>query len=222
MSDQNSLTCSHLKKSFGEQCVLDDISLVFSPGHIYGFQGRNGAGKTVFFKCLLGMMKPDQGTVCYRQRQIGKDVEFLPDTGFLIEHPGAIESLSGFSNLSILYRINHKSDPDRIRQYLKLVGLDPQNKKAVSHYSMGMKQRLGLAQALMENPRILILDEPMNGLDDDGVKTVRNILLSERSKGKIILVASHYAEDLQFLCDHIFRVENGKFICPARGDGSGK
>lgn len=199
----------NLEKSFQLQKVLKGINLELKEGNIYGLVGRNGCGKTVLMRCILGILHPDCGEIWVTGKKIGDEVEFAPHTGFLIETPGFFLDRSGYSNLKYLYGINHKVDKGKIMRCLDEVGLLGEEKKKVGKYSMGMRQRLGIAQALMENPHILILDEPMNGLDNQGVKQMRDKLMSWRENGTTILIASHNREDIDMLCDEVFVMDDG-------------
>ena len=159
----------HVSKEFGRQKVLDDVSLEFYGGKIYGIIGRNGSGKTVLLKCICGLLQVSEGTIIVQDKVVGQEVDFPENIGFIIETPGFLPNDSGFKNLKYLASIKRKIDDEAIRTYMDLVGLDPDDKKRVGKYSLGMRQRLGIAQALMEDPDIIILDEPMNTLDYDEV-----------------------------------------------------
>jgi len=192
-----------------KQKILDKVSLNCEEGKIYGLVGRNGSGKTMLMKCICGFIKPDEGEIKVLGKKIGKDCDFAPDTGIIIETPGFIGHYSGFKNLKLLAGINRKINDDKIREIMEFVGLDPDMKKSVRKYSLGMRQRLGLAQAIMEDPKVLILDEPMNGLDKEGVADMRKYLLKLKESGKTILIASHSAEDIAVLCDETREMEKG-------------
>lgn len=179
-------------------------------GKIYGIIGRNGSGKTVLLKCICGLMDTTDGTVSVNGKIVGKDVDFPENIGFIIENPGFLPHYSGFKNLKYLASIRGTITDDDIRRCIRTVGLDPDDKKSVKHYSLGMKQRLGLAQAMMENPDILILDEPMNALDSIGVSDIREILLDLKEQGKLVILASHIHEDIEILCDEVMKIEDGK------------
>ena len=199
----------NLTKEFKETKALDNVSLLFSTGKIHGLIGRNGSGKTVLLKILCGFMAPTSGEVLLD----GKPV--LPGAlresmGIIIENPGFIGSKSGFVNLWYLASLRKKISKEQVRQAMETVGLDPTSKKAVRKYSMGMRQRLGIAQAIMEDPEVILLDEPMNGLDNQGVEDIRKVLLSLRDKGKTILLASHSREDIAVLCDTVTEMEAGR------------
>ncbi|MBE3553267.1 MAG: ATP-binding cassette domain-containing protein [Kyrpidia tusciae] len=189
--------------------ILQDIDLELEKGKIYGFVGPNGSGKSMLFKALTGLTKVDSGTIEVLGEVLGKNVDFPSHTRALIEHPGFLPGLSGFKNLKWLASIQNLIGDAEIREAIRLVGLDPQDRRPVKKYSLGMKQRLGIAQALMERPQILILDEPMNGLDTQGVKDIRNILLGLKEQGVTILLSSHIREDIDVLCDEVFRMDRG-------------
>ena len=200
----------HLTKRFGSHTVLDNFSLTFEQGKIYGVVGRNGSGKTVLFKCICGFLKPTAGTVMVDRQRIGRDVDMLPNAGIILESPGFLPGYSGLQNLWFLAGLRRKIGRDDCAKAMVQVGLDPKDRKRVSRYSMGMRQRLGIAQAIMENPDILILDEPTNGLDDGGVREIHELLLELKAQGKVILLASHNKEDIEVLCNTIIRMDQGK------------
>lgn len=189
--------------------ILKSISVHFKSGMIHGLIGRNGSGKTMLMKCICGFVKPTSGIITVNGMNIGKDCDFPERTGIIIETPGFIPYYSGFKNLKILADLRKKITADDIKAAMRQTGLDPDLKRHVRKYSLGMRQRLGLAQAIMENPDILILDEPMNGLDKDGVKDIRRYLLDLKSQGKTILIASHSAEDIDMLCDTVCEMDKG-------------
>ena len=189
--------------------ILKSISIDFEKGRIHGLIGRNGSGKTMLMKCICGFVKPTNGTIIVDGKQIGKDCDFPENAGIIIETPGFIPYYSGYNNLKLLADLNKKINSDKIKESMRQVGLDPNLKRHVKKYSLGMKQRLGLAQAIMENPDLLILDEPMNGLDKDGVADMRKYLLNLKKQGKTILIASHSAEDIEILCDTVCEMDKG-------------
>lgn len=197
------------RKRFGEQTVLDHVSLSVTPGKIYGIIGRNGSGKTVLFKSICGFVLPDAGKILVRGKQVGKDVDIPQGIGIIIEHPGFLRDYSGFQNLKLLARLQKKITDEKIKESIRLVGLDPEDKKKVGKFSLGMRQRLGIAQAIMENPDILILDEPMNGLDKHGVEDMRKLLVQLKEEGTTILVASHNPLDIEILCDEVYEMDAG-------------
>lgn len=189
--------------------ILKGISKSFEKGKIHGLIGRNGSGKTMFMKCICGFIMPTEGEITVYGKKIGKDCDFPESIGIIIETPGFIPYYSGYKNLKLLADLNRKISCQQIKNSMKQVGLDPELKRHVKKYSLGMRQRLGLAQAIMENPDLLILDEPMNGLDKDGVSDMRKYLLSLKERGKTILIASHSAEDIEVLCDTVCEMDKG-------------
>lgn len=197
-------------KKFGSDIALSNVSIEFERGKIYGIVGRNGSGKTVLFKTIIGFLKPTSGRVFVGGKEIGKDTDFADNIGIIIETPGFLSSYSGYKNLEYLASIKNMIGKKEIKESMERVGLDPGSKKKVGKYSLGMRQRLGIAQAIMENPDILILDEPMNGLDNQGVEYVREILLNLKDEGKTIILASHNKEDIEVLCDEVYEMDHGK------------
>ena len=195
--------------TIGKQELLKDISVNFNYGKIYGIIGRNGSGKTLLFKCISGFILPTHGDVHVIGEQVGKDIDFSGHMGVIIETPGFIPHYSAYRNLKILADISGGSKKERIIECIRMVGLDEKEKKPVKKYSLGMRQRLGLAQAIMEDPQVLVLDEPMNGLDKHGVEDVRKLLLQLKEQDKTILIASHNAEDIRLLCDEVYEMEAG-------------
>ncbi len=203
------ITLENVSKNFKEKTVLQKTDLTIGKGKITGFVGRNGSGKTVLFKLICGLLRPTTGTITVQGKQLGKDCDFAPDVGVLIETPSFISYESGFRNLRDLAAIRKKITPEEIRAAIRSVGLDDTDKKWVGKYSLGMRQRLGIAQAIMEHPALLILDEPMNGLDRGGVEEMRKLFGSLRDNGTTILLASHTAEDIDLLCDMVYEVSDG-------------
>ncbi|MBR2086307.1 MAG: ATP-binding cassette domain-containing protein [Oscillospiraceae bacterium] len=189
--------------------ILKNINMQFEKGRIHGLIGRNGSGKTMLMKCICGFVRPTSGTVQVAGKQIGKDCDFPESVGIIIETPGFIPYYSGFRNLKLLADLNKRIGKEEIRRTMLKVGLDPELKRHVRKYSLGMRQRLGLAQAIMENPDLLILDEPMNGLDKEGVADMRKYLLDLKAQSKTILIASHSAEDIDILCDTVCEMDKG-------------
>lgn len=203
------ITLENVSKSFKGKTVLQKTDLTIEKGKITGFVGRNGSGKTVLFKLICGLLRPTTGTVTVQGKQLGKDCDFAPDVGVLIETPSFISYESGYRNLRDLAAIRKKISPEEVRAAIRSVGLDDTDKKWVGKYSLGMRQRLGIAQAIMEHPALLILDEPMNGLDRGGVEEMRKLFGSLRDNGTTILLASHAAEDIDLLCDTVYEVAEG-------------
>ena len=199
-------------KRFRDQVVLKNVSISFEKGQIHGIVGRNGSGKTVLFKCICGLMHPEEGVIRVNGMRVGRDVDMPEDIGAIIEAPGFLPNYSGYKNLRFLANIRRKIGKEEILNVLKTVGLDPESRKHVGKYSLGMRQRLGIAQAIMEDPEILILDEPMNGLDNAGVQDIRALLLELKAQGKTILLASHNHEDIAALCDTVHEMDGGVLL----------
>ncbi len=207
---ENVIIVKNATKRFKEAVVLNNISVSFEKGKVHGLIGRNGSGKTMLMKCICGIVPLTSGEITVNGKVIGKDTDIPANIGVIIETPGFLPNYSGFNNLKFLAKIKNKIGMDEIKAAIKSVGLNPDDKKHVGKYSLGMRQRLGLAQAIMENPSLLILDEPMNGLDKDGVKDMRQYLLDLKAQGKTILIASHSAEDIDVLCDTVHEMDKGK------------
>ena len=204
-----SISVQHVYKDFNGEEILRDVNHDFESGQIHGIVGNNGSGKTVLFKCICGFLFPSKGKILVDYEQVGKDMDFPGDMGLIIETPGFLPTLTGFKNLQLLASLQKKIGDREIRETIKRVGLDPDMKKHVAKYSLGMRQRLGIAQAIMEDPSLLILDEPLNGLDKQGVKDMRELIKGLRSKGKTILLASHNAADIDELCDTVCEMDAG-------------
>jgi ABC-2 type transport system ATP-binding protein len=196
----------NVNKKIGQAQLLNNINLTVESGKIYGFVGDNGSGKTVLFKVLLGMMKKTSGSILIDEKE---QEDLLQDVGFIIERPNYIPYYTAKKNLKILAAYRKIADDTRIEDVLTMFGLDPKDKKPVSKYSLGMKQKLALAMAFMEDPKILILDEPLSALDADSVEQARELIRKEKENGKLVLIASHYAEDIEVLCDVVYKMEHG-------------
>lgn len=209
---ENCIEVQNVVKRFRDQVVLKNVSISFEKGKIHGIVGRNGSGKTVLFKCICGLMHPEEGVILVNGKRVGRDVDMPEDIGAIIEAPGFLPSYSGYKNLRFLANIRRKIGKEEILNVLKTVGLDPESRKHVGKYSLGMRQRLGIAQAIMEDPEILILDEPMNGLDNAGVQDIRALLLELKAQGKTILLASHNHEDIAALCDTVHEMDGGVLL----------
>ncbi len=209
-----SIVVNQVTKKFKETVALNNVSVTFEKGKIHGIIGRNGSGKTVLFKCICGFMEPDSGEILVEGKKVR--VAEAQDIGVIIEEPGFISSMSGLKNLKLLASVRGRISEERIREAMEQVGLKAEEKKHVGKYSLGMKHRLGIAQAIMENPDILVLDEPMNGLDKQGVADIRRLLRDLREMGKTILLSSHYAEDIELLCDTVCEMDGG-VLYPQRG-----
>jgi ABC-2 type transport system ATP-binding protein len=199
-------------KTYGEHPVLNDVSLSLAEGLIHGIVGRNGSGKTILLKAICGFVPLSAGRIIVRGLQIGKDIDAPADVGIIIEAPGFLPNYSAYHNLRFLAKIQNRIGRQEIEEAIAAVGLDPTSKKHVGKYSLGMRQRLGIAQAIMENPSLLVLDEPFNGLDISGVEEMRTLLLGLREQGKTILLASHSPEDIGLLCDTVHKMDDGRII----------
>ncbi|MDR0983534.1 MAG: ATP-binding cassette domain-containing protein [Ruminococcus sp.] len=209
MKNNNIISVKNLDLTIKKTEILKNINIEFEEGKIHGLIGRNGSGKTMLMKCICGFIHPTKGEITVENKRIGKDVSFPKNVGIIIETPGFIPYYSGYKNLKILAGLNNKIGKKDILKTIEQVGLDPKMKRHVRKYSLGMRQRLGLAQAIMEDPKILILDEPFNGLDKDGVGDMRKYLLDYKAQGKTIIIASHSAEDISVLCDKVCEMDKG-------------
>lgn len=198
----------NVSKSFRHEEILRSIHLELEKGKIYGFIGRNGSGKTMIFKMLTGLMRPSSGYIFIEQVNMTKTKQFPQSVGALIETPGFMSHYSGLKNLKILNSLsNQRVSVEELKESMRQVGLDPNNKKPVRTYSLGMKQKLGIAQAIMNHPQLLILDEPMNGLDEESVRHMRCFFKKlKEEQGVTILLASHNQEDINVLCDELFYI----------------
>lgn len=208
---ENIISVTNATKYFGEQLIFEGVNINFEKGKIYGLVGRNGSGKTVLMKCICGLVPLTSGEITVRDKVLGKDIDIPENVGIIIENPGFLPNYSGMNNLKLLALIKNKIDKKHIENTIRKVGLDPHSKKHVGKYSLGMRQRLGLAQAIMEDPEIYVLDEPMNGLDKSGVAEIRKVLEEIKESGKTIIMATHIMEDVRLLCDTVYLVEDGNF-----------
>lgn len=196
-------------KQVREAVLLSHVNLSVEEGKICGIIGRNGSGKTVLLKTICGFMPLTEGKILQKGKRIGTDTEFIENAGFIIENPSFLPLKSGYRNLKYLADIRRIADEKRIRECLDMVGLTASADKPAGKYSMGMKQRLGIAQAIMEDPELIILDEPMNGLDNQGVEEMRRLFLRLKEQGKTFLIVSHNREDIELLCDHVYMMDHG-------------
>lgn len=203
----------HVSMTFREEEVLHDLSFEFQEGKIYGIVGNNGSGKTVLMKCICGFLRPTRGRILVNYQEIGKETDFPEDVGVIIETPGFLPNLTGLKNLELLASLRGKVGKERIQEVIRMVGLDPDMKKPVSKYSLGMRQRLGIAQAVMEDPSLLILDEPFNGLDKKGVNQMHKLILRLKNDRKTILLSSHSQNDIDVLCDIVCEMDGGHMKC---------
>ena len=203
------ILCENLVKRYKDITVLQEVSVAFEANRIHGLIGRNGSGKSVLLKCICGLISPTSGRVTVNGKPVRKDGRYPVNLGAIIESPGFLPYYSGYGNLKKLASIRGRATPQHIRQAMAQVGLDPDNRKWISKYSSGMKQRLGIAQAIMEDPQLIILDEPMNNLDLDGVEEMRALFKTLRDKGKTILLTSHNMQDIDALCDTVHEMRSG-------------
>lgn len=203
------ISVQKVSKDFGQERVLKGVSRDFEKGKIHGIVGNNGSGKTVLMKCICGFLLPTEGKVIVNGKWVGRDVDFPGDLGIIIEMPGFLPNITGIKNLEILASLNKRIGLAEIAGSIRRVGLDPMMKKPVGKYSLGMRQRLGIAQAIMEDPSLLILDEPLNGLDKHGVREMRDLIKSLKEDGKTILLASHNQGDIDELCDTVCEMDAG-------------
>lgn len=204
------LTAEHISKTIRGREILSDVSLELHSGKVYGFVGRNGSGKTMLFRALSGLMGLTSGTVRWGDRVLKQDFAVLPNLGIVLENVGLYPNLTGLENLRYLANIRKKCTQADLRAVLEQVGLDPDDKRTYGKYSLGMKQRLAIAQAIMEKPDVLMLDEPTNALDSEAVDQVRDIIVQEKKRGALVLLASHNYEDIRLLSDEVYRLESGR------------
>lgn len=208
----NILKVENVTKDFKDHRVLTNLSFKGSKGEIIGFVGHNGSGKTVLLKCICGLQDVTKGEIIINNKKIDNGKNAPRNIGLIIEEPAFLGEYSGYKNLEFLYRMRNKKNPNVIKGVMSVVGLDWTNHKKVKKYSLGMKQRLAIAQVLMEDMEIMVLDEPMNGLDKDGVNEMRKLFLEKKQQNKLILLASHNREDIELLCDRVYELENGIMI----------
>lgn len=199
-------------KKIKNNVVLDNVSVEMQSGFVYGLKGVNGSGKTMLMRAICGLIYPTSGKVIIDDKVVGKDISFPESVGILIENPAFLKNYTGFGNLKLLAEIQNKIDDSTIRQVLDKVGLDPDDKRVYRKYSLGMKQKLGIAAAVMESPDIIILDEPLNALDVEGVNRVKEIIAEQKAKGALIIVACHNSNELMEISDYIISIENGSIV----------
>lgn len=209
---KNAVKIQRLSKKFGEQVVLNDVSLELPEGQIYGLVGRNGSGKSVLLKCIAGLIHPTSGTVEVFDKQIGKDVDFAPSTGIAIDQPGLLLHKSARENMRALSALLHKPDDAQISSLLQKVGLQSDERKPVAQYSTGMKQRLSIAMAMLDAPKLLLLDEPMSNMDVSGSSEMRRLFRNLSNEGTTLVIATHIAEDVEQLCNVVYRIREGNLI----------
>lgn len=206
------IVIDNISKSFDKGLVLNNINLYFESGKVYGLKGRNGSGKTMLLRAISGLILPDKGTIKIDDKILGDDLSFPPSVGVLIENPGYIPELSGKENLRNIADIKSVVSDKEINEIMKYFDLEPESKKPVKKYSLGMKQKLGLCMAFMEDPELILLDEPMNALDEKAVNDLKDLILKKEKEGKLIIIASHDLEDLEELTDEIIEMQNGEVV----------
>ncbi len=204
------LEIKNLSKSISGKSILEHIDLAMDRGRIYGLRGKNGSGKTMLMRSICGLILPTEGTICINGEILHKDISFPRSIGALIENPGFIAEYSGFKNLSTLASIKKAVTTEEIRSLMQKMELDPDDKKKFKKYSLGMKQKIGIIAAIMEQPELIVLDEPINALDEKSVNIVKELLLEQRKRGALIIISCHDKEELEFLADEVFCLENGK------------
>ena len=206
------LAANSISKTIRGKAIISNVNLCLKSGNIYGFVGKNGSGKTMLFRALSGLMRIDSGSIVWKGKTLHKDFSVLPSLGIIIENAGLYPNLTGVQNLTYLAGLTKRIGKAEIVDAISRVGLDPYDKRLYGKYSLGMKQRLAVAQAIMESPDVIMLDEPTNALDETGVEEIRQIILEEKERGALILLASHNKEDIQLLADELYRVENGHVV----------
>lgn len=203
---------SHVSKTIKNNPVIKDISMELQSGAVYGFKGINGSGKTMLMRLISGLIRPTQGEISMNGKILGKDISFPNSIGVFLENPAFLDAYSGFNNLKLLASIKSVASDEDIRNTLLRVGLDPDSNKKYKKYSLGMKQRLGIAAAIMEKPEIVILDEPTNSLDEDGVDLVKHIVRNEKERNALVIVSCHDEGILKGMSDEVFLLEQGRLI----------
>ena len=206
------ITLNKVTKVIGGNTVTDNVNISMKSGVIYGLRGYNGCGKTMLMRLIAGLIIPTKGVIKYDNKTLGKDMDFPESMGILIENPAFLGGLSGFDNLKLLASIKGIINDETIKRTIRRVGLDPDDKKKYRKFSLGMKQRLGIASAIMESPDLIILDEPTNALDSSGVETVKKIIKNEKERGALILITCHDHTLLEEISDVVYTIENGRII----------
>ena len=206
------MIANNISKKIRKKNILTDINFKLCSGNIYGFVGRNGSGKTMLFRALSGLMSVDSGFISWNNKILKQDFSVLPSLGIVLENASLYSNLTGMQNLTYLANLTGRIGMEEIRETICRVGLDPDDRRHYGKYSLGMKQRLAIAQAIMEKPDVIMLDEPSNALDEDGVEEIRKLIIAEKERGSLILLASHNRDDIHILADHNFRMDNGRVM----------
>lgn len=202
----------NVSKTIKGNMVIDCVSAEFSSGKVYGLQGINGSGKTMLMRLISGLIYPTEGRIVIDGKILGKEIAFPESIGILIENPAFLDNYSGFANLKLLASIQNKIDDEQIYKTLERVGLEPDSRKKYKKYSLGMKQKLGIAGAVMEKPEFLILDEPANALDKEGIERLKKIVQEEKERGVLIILSCHDSALLEAMADVIYSMENGRLL----------
>jgi len=200
---------NNVRKTIKGREILNDVTFTINKGSIVGFVGHNGSGKSMLFRIIAGLVKPTSGEVSLFGETLHCTISFPRSAGVILEKPGFLEQYSGFDNLKFLADIQGKIGADQIKTSMRQLGLDPEDRRKVKTYSLGMKQKLAIAQAIMEKPDLILLDEPMNGLDEDSVHNVYQLIRQEKARGATILLTSHHKADIEALCDEVYKVSAG-------------
>lgn len=203
------ITIENVTKVINGITVIKDVSLTLQSGTVYGLRGVNGSGKTMLMRLIAGLIRPTKGTITIDGKELGKDITFPPDIGLLIENPAFIDNYTALQNLKLIANIHRVVDENRIREVISQVGLEPDDKRKYKQFSLGMKQRLGIAGAVLENPQLILIDEPTNALDTDGIEMVRNLITEQKERGALIVLACHDFSVLKELSDVIYFVKEG-------------
>ena len=211
-NQQVKISIKKLNKRIHKNQIIQDINVDFQGGKIYGLKGYNGSGKTMLMRLIAGLILPTDGEILINGRRLGKDITFPDRIGILIENPSFLDGYTGYENLKLLADIQKRIDSEKIRKVLEQVGLDPDDKRKYRKYSLGMKQRLGIAAAVMEGNDILLIDEPTNALDTEGIVMVKDLLRREKERGALVIIACHEPAIIKELSDEIYTIENGRFV----------
>ena len=211
-NQQVKISIKKLNKRIHKNQIIQDINVDFKGGKIYGLKGYNGSGKTMLMRLIAGLILPTDGEILINGRRLGKDITFPDRIGILIENPSFLDGYTGYENLKLLADIQKRIDSVKIRKVLEQVGLDPDDKRKYRKYSLGMKQRLGIAAAVMEGNDILLIDEPTNALDTEGIVMVKDLLRREKERGALVIIACHEPAIIKELSDEIYTIENGRFV----------
>ena len=218
----NKIKIENYSKNIGKNRVLSDINLILESGIVYGLKGKNGSGKTMLMRAISGLISPTVGKVIINEKVLGRDISFPESIGILIENPSFLSQYSGFDNLKMIASIKNCVEDEKIKMYMSELGLDPDDTKKYRKYSLGMKQKLGIVCAIMENPDIVILDEPINALDEESVEKVKQVITRIKTEDKIIIIACHDKEELFYLADKIIEIEEGKIKREYLADNNGE